>query len=317
MKILPIFALTALSMVSLAAENEPPKLAPLPKFAAPPVVQKTEVTKEQAEIEKMNADYIAAFNRGDFKAAADFYAEDAEQSDGEGGVLVSGREAIAKDLKAYFDANKGAQLALRVESVRPIAPDVLIEKGDATVAQPDGKTETSGYLAVHVKRGGRWVVAQLEQSAPKAESAPYSHLRELEWMIGSWRDNSPDVEVRTTCQWAANRTFMTRSFSAKSKDRGEVEGTEVLGWDPIKGHIRAWIFDSEGGYSEAIWTRDGNRWLVQSLTTLPDGRKASAHHTITHVNDDKYTWESTNRVVDGELRPNIERIEIERVKSDN
>ncbi len=95
--------------------------------------------------------------------------------------------------------------------------------------------------------------------------------------------------------------LLTRSFSAKSKDRGELQGTEVMGWDPIKGSIHAWVFDSEGGFGEAIWTRDGNRWLIESVTTLPDGRKASAHNTITHVSDDQYTWESTNRVLDGEV----------------
>ncbi len=134
-------------------------------------------------------------------------------------------------------------------------------------------------------------------------------------MVGSWKDNTSEAEVQTTCQWATNRTFLTRSFSARSKDRGALEGTEVLGWDPIKATIHAWTFDSEGGFSEAIWTRDGNRWLIQSVTTLPDGRKASAHSTITQVSDDQYTWESSNRVLDGEVRPNIGKIEINRVKA--
>ena len=29
-----------------------------------------------------------------------------------------------------------------------------------------------------------------------------------------------------------------------------------------------------------------------------------------HVSDDKYTWESSNRVLDGEVRPNIDKIVI-------
>jgi hypothetical protein len=166
-----------------------------------------------------------------------------------------------------------------------------------------------------VKRGGQWLIAHLTESESQAAPSPYSHLQELEWMIGTWKDNTSEAEVRTTCEWATNKTFLTRAFSAKSKDRGELEGTEVIGWDPIKGHIRAWIFDSEGGFGEAIWTREGERWLVQSVTTLPDGRKASAHSTITRVSDDQYAWESTNRILDGEVRPNIDKIQIDRVKS--
>jgi uncharacterized protein (TIGR02246 family) len=241
--------------------------------------------------------------------------EDADQTDGDGNVVLTGRVAIEKHLKDYFDENKGAQVELDIDSVRPIAPEVVLERGEAVVTQADGNTEKSNYLAIHVKREGKWLIAHLTETALPAETLPYSHLQELEWMVGSWKDKTSEAEVNTTCQWAVNKTFLTRSFSAKSKDRGDLEGTEVMGWDPIKGNIHAWIFDSEGGFTEGIWTRDGERWLIQSVTTLPDGRKASAHNTITHVSDDKYTWESTNRVLDGEVRPNIDKIEIERVKS--
>ena len=37
---------------------------------------------------------VAVFQRGDHKAIAAFYTEDADQTDGEGNVVVSGRAAI-------------------------------------------------------------------------------------------------------------------------------------------------------------------------------------------------------------------------------
>lgn len=312
--LLPLAAFAATA--ALAADNEPPNLAPVPKPAATVVVSRGRLP-EQKEIEKRNGEYAAAFNKGDATAVAAFYAEDADQMDSEGNVVFSGRPAIEKQLKHYFDENKGVQLELNIESARSLAPDVVLEKGEATVTQAGGNISKTNYVAIHTKREGRWLIAHLTETASQAAASPYSHLQELEWMVGSWKDNSSEAEVRTTCQWATNKTFLTRSFSAKSKDRGELQGTEVMGWDPIKGNIRAWVFDSEGGYGEAIWTRDGNRWLIQSVTTLPDGRKASAHNTITHVSDDQYTWESTNRVLDGEVRPNIDKIEIDRLKGGN
>jgi uncharacterized protein (TIGR02246 family) len=301
---------------AFAAETEPPKLQPVPKVPVSATTPQA-VPPQQKEIEQMNDAYSAAFHRGDQKAVAAFYTEDAEQTDGEGNVTVSGRAAIERQLKDYFADNKGADVRLTTESVRAITPEVVLEKGEAIVTHADGNTAKSNYLAIHVKRDGKWLISHLTESATQPAASSYSHLQELEWMVGTWKDNTSDAEVFTTCQWATNRTFLTRSFSAKSKERGPLEGTEVVGWDPIKGHIRAWIFDSEGGFSEAIWTRDGNRWLIQSVTTLPDGRKASAHHTLTHVSDDQYTWESANRVLDGEVRPNIEKIEINRVKTQN
>ena len=314
MRLILILALSALTASTFAAENEPPKLELGPKLAAltatPP-----EISPQQKEIEKLNEEYVAAFSRADDKALAAFYTEDADQTDGEGHEVVSGRAAIEKQLKDYFAENKGAVIDLHTDSVRPLAAEVLLEKGEAEVTQPDGNSTTSNYLAVHVKREGKWLIAHLTEAVSEAAPTPYSHLQELEWMVGSWKDNTSEAEVYTTCEWAANRTYLTRSFSARSKDRGELQGTEVMGWDPIKGNIHAWTFDSEGGFSEGIWTREGDRWLIQSITTLPDGRKASAHNTITHMSDDKYTWESSNRVFDGEVRPNIDKIEIERVKA--
>jgi len=305
--------ITMVAIGAFAAESQPPKLQPVPKPAAVATAPRS-ISSHELEIERMNGEYSVAFNRGDYKALAAYYTEDADQTDGEGNVVVSGREAIERQLKDYFTENKGAEIKLSTDSVRSLTPEVMLEKGNSMVIRSDGHTTRSNYLAIHVKHDGKWLISHLTESASQPSASPYSHLQELEWMIGSWKDKTSEAEVNTTCQWAANKTFLTRSFSARSKERGQLEGTEVMGWDPIKGHIRAWIFDSEGGYSEAIWTRDGNRWLIQSVTTLPDGRKASAHHTITHVSDDKYTWESSDRVLDGEVRPNTEKIEIERVK---
>jgi uncharacterized protein (TIGR02246 family) len=297
MRLTLILALSTLTAGALAAEKP------------------AEIPPQQKEIEKMNAEYVAAFGRADDKALAAFYTEDADQTDGEGNEVLSGRAAIEKQLKDYFAANKDAVIELHTDSVRLLAAEVVLEKGEAEVTQADGVGTRSNYVAVHVKREGKWLIAHLTEVVSQDAPTPYSHLQELEWMVGTWKDNTSEAEVYTTCQWAANRTYLTRSFSAKSTDRGPLEGTEVIGWDPIKACIHSWTFDSEGGFSEGIWSREGNRWLIQSVTTLPDGRKASAHNTITYASDHQYTWESSNRVFDGEVRPNIDKIAIERVKA--
>ncbi len=78
--------------------------------------------------------------------------------------------------------------------------------------------------------------------------------------------------------------------------------------------VRSWAFDSDGGFSESTWTRDGNRWLILVKATLPDGRQGTAQHTLTYVNNDLHTWSSASRHVAGELLPNIDPIEIVRSK---
>jgi uncharacterized protein (TIGR02246 family) len=317
MRSLDILLAAALLAMPAAGENEPPNLRPVPKSAprAESIASKAPSPPELAEIVQRDKDYVVAFNRGDPIGAASFYADDAEIVDADGTAAV-GRSAIEKRLKGYFSANQGVQLDLKCESIRLAAPEVAIDTESTVTTNSANNVERAISTAIYVKRNGQWLISHLTEIPVQGTISPYSHLQELEWMVGAWKDNTPDVNVRTTCQWAKNKTFLSRSFAADIKDKIDLEGTEVLGWDPDEGHIRAWIFDSDGGFGESTWIRDGNRWLIQVRTTLADGRKASAQNTITYVDKDKYTWESTNRVIDGELKPSIDRIEIVRVKSD-
>ena len=69
------------------------------------------------------------------------------------------------------------------------------------------KATASNYLAIHVRREGKWRIAHLTESVAPAEPSPSGRLQELEWMVGSWKDNTSDAEVHTTCKWATNKTF--------------------------------------------------------------------------------------------------------------
>ena len=97
------------------------------------------------------------------------------------------------------------------------------------------------------------------ESTEAAAPAPYEQLKVLEWMIGEWVDEGEDMTITTVCRWTRNRCFMTRSFKVSTADGRELEGTQIIGWDPAEKRIRSWLFDSEGGFGEARWTRDGSR----------------------------------------------------------
>ena len=36
-----------------------------------------------------------------------------------------------------------------------------------------------------------------------------------------------------------------------------------------------WTFDSEGGFGDATWTRDGKKWVVETSAMTPDGIRAT------------------------------------------
>jgi hypothetical protein len=171
---------------------------------------------------------------------------------------------------------------------------------------------------VHVKRDGKWLldrVTDVDADEPKPESPPpsnYEHLKELEWMIGTWIDDSADAKVQTDCEWTKNRNFMTRSFAMAVGDKVNRAGIQVIGWDPVAKQIHSWVFDSDGGFSEGTWTHKGEKWLVEQKGTLPDGGKTSSLNIFKRVDENTATWQSVNREVDGEVLPNIEEIQMVR-----
>ena len=87
-----------------------------------------------------------------------------------------------------------------------------------------------------------------------------------------------------------------------------------IGWDPIKKQIRSWTFDEDGGFGEATWTRDGDRWAIKSELVLADGKKITATNIITHIDADTITWQSKDRTVDGKPVPDVKEIKMKRVK---
>lgn len=142
-----------------------------------------------------------------------------------------------------------------------------------------------------------------------------SPLKELEWMIGQWVDEGENSKITTSCSWTKNRKFLTRSFSVTIDGQVSLEGTQFIGWDPIAEQIRSWTFDSEGGFGEGRWIRDGNRWLVKASFVLGSGERASAVNVITYVDSDTFRWQSIDREVAGELLPNIPEVTVVRQKA--
>lgn len=168
--------------------------------------------------------------------------------------------------------------------------------------------------------------ASAEQNALQAAASQYapttdvvqsaSPLHELEWMVGHWIDQGDETTITTQCSWKHGGKFLARSFKITTGGIVTLEGTQVIGWDPSKGQIRSWTFDSEGGIGTGRWIRDGDRWLVKTSFVLANGERASAINIITFVDHDTLRWRSTNREIAGELQPSIPEVTVVRVKAE-
>jgi len=287
-------------------------------FAATRAQDASQPSADEATIRANAQKFVEAYNRRDSQTMASMWSPEAVYMDPSTGEGVVGRDEIAKQFDYALAGAEDAKLAVTIDSIEFVSPNVAIEKGTALVTYSQGESEETEYTAVHVKRDGQWLLDRVSETVkagpPEPPPSNYEHLKELEWMIGSWIDaeEQPGVSVQTDCEWTKNRNFITRSFAVAVGDQVDMAGMQIIGWDAATKKIRSWVFDSDGGFAEGTWSHKGDKWTINATGTLSDGRKTSATNILTYVDDDSCTWQSTNREVGGEILPNVAEVLIVR-----
>src|SRR5262245_19289407 len=152
--------------------------------------------------------FAAAFDKGDAKAVAAFWAEDGDYTD-QSGKQLKGRAEILKAFEAFFAENKGAKLRIDSESLRFVTSDVAIEDGVTEVIPADGGPPSRArYTIAHVKKEGKWLLSSVRDAA-YSPPTNYEHLRGLEALIGEWAGESGKAEVaRVSFEWAHGQNFV-------------------------------------------------------------------------------------------------------------
>lgn len=291
-KVLSIFGLTAISLVSIASAQEDRRAA------------------DEAAIRRAVEAYVTAFNNADARALAAMWAPEAVYSNPITNEEVTGREGIEKQFAGIFQDAKGARLESTTLTIDFVSPSVAIEQGVAKVLLPDESPEESRYSAVYVKNGGEWLIDRITEERISAVDSNYEKLKELEWMVGRWVDQDDQVTVVTECNWTRNNNFLIRSFTVQVNEEIDMSGMQIIGWDPVAGRIRSWVFDSDGGFGEATWSRKADQWFVQQRGVLADGRQSSSVNIIRFLDEKTCTIQAVNRTVDDELLPNVPEVRI-------
>jgi len=255
--------------------------------------------------------YVDAYNRGAARAVAAHWSESGEWVS-PSGRRVRGRGAIEGEMKALFAASPAVRIEVEPPRIRLISKDVAVEDGVGRVLRPSESPTEATYLAIHVKQGGDWKLDSVRETDVPVDPPPASALQELAWLVGEWVDDSPEATVETSVSWTKNKTFLSYSFRVSVPDMDDLEGTQVIGWDPVAGTIRSWMFDSDGGFGEGGWSPTASGWSVRFSQVLPDGRKAAATNIYTIVDANTFTWKSIGRQVDGEFQPNLDEARVVR-----
>jgi uncharacterized protein (TIGR02246 family) len=268
---------------------------------------------DEAAIHKAVAAYVEAFNKGDADALAALWGPDAVYVNRDTGAQATGRSEIKKQFADQFADAKGSKLEVVSESIRFVSPNVAIEQGTAKLIQPGQSPDQSSYSAVYVRQDGQWLLDRVtEEEQPEPPPSNYEKLKPLEWLIGNWADEDGQNRVDLICQWTKNRNYIVRIFAVSIRDRVDMSGLQVIGWDPVAKQIRSWVFDSGGGFGEGVWTNKGNSWFIQTRGTLANGSKSSSVNILGKLDDDRFSWQTVNAEVDGELQPNGDEVVVVR-----
>ncbi len=256
--------------------------------------------------------FVKAFNGGNAEAVAATYTQTAVVVDEEG-ERVEGRAAVRDQYAASFAEHPGSKITIQVDSLRFLGPETALEEGRATItpAPGAGAPEITRFTTVYVKESGQWRQAAVRDE-PAHDLAPHDRLKELEWLVGDWVNESLDAVVSTACTWAKGGNFLDREFTMKMQGRPVLSGTQRIGWDPLKRQFKTWIFDSEGGHGEGYFTHNGNQWVIKVEGARQDGQHASATHTITRLGKDRMSWQVTERTVGASAIPGIDEFVVVR-----
>jgi uncharacterized protein (TIGR02246 family) len=273
--------------------------------------ENTGISQDEIAIRKAVESYVEAYNRGDASATASHWSRDGSYLS-QTGEHAKGPDKIKPALEKFFAENKGIQVKAAVFDVQRQSAGRAIAKGFAAFLRPGEENDEFLITATYVKEKGAWKLLKVAEEESSVPLDTIAKLGELEWLIGDWVDRDESGSVETTFRWSKDYAFINGTFRVTVGDSVDLEGTQVIGWDPVAKKIRSWIFDSKAGFGEGEWSRIGNTWTVNVKSTLGTGQKASSINIYTYVDPNSFAWQSVSRAVDGELLPDIDEVTVVR-----
>jgi uncharacterized protein (TIGR02246 family) len=291
------------------AQPAAPAAQPVAQPVAPP--ESKETAEARAAILANVRAYMEAFNKHDAKAILPLFTENVTITELDG-TKVSGLKELEAELKDTFKEEPTTQISVQVDALNFVTPDVATETGRVTY-YPDGKTAASeaDYAVTHVRTAGKWLMSDV-RVFDRTVLSPYDRLRDLEWLVGEWVNESAGSVLHTTYKWDANKAFLLQDFTLKVGDHMALTGTQRIGWDPLSKQIRSWVFDSEGGFGESVWSEVDDRWIIQLKGVRLDGKIVTATNSIERLGKDRFRYQSADRIVGEEAKPNFTAIAVRR-----
>ncbi len=283
-------------------------------FSAPTARAEDTSAADRAAITKTAEAFVDAFQKGDANACANFWTPDGDYIDVDGRVLT-GRQAIADDFTSFFAENKGLTVRIEVASIRFPTPDTAIEDGVTSILAPDASLPNRAhYTNLLVKKDGHWLLSSVRES-PYIPPDNYQKLQPLEWTIGEWIEDTTGPHVgRIRFEWSPDRNFLLATRAVAVQDLLLDNGSQRIGWDPAAKILRSWNFESDGGFGEGSWTKDGDKWVIKTSSVLRSGSLLTSTTVVTRIDPDTISWQMKDQQLDGKAVPDSPVVKMKRAK---
>lgn len=260
---------------------------------------------QPASIEAESDKFAQAFNKGDVAALANLFLPDGELID-ETGTVFQGHQEISGLLTAFFDKFAGAQVDINVESIRTVGP-LSFEEGTRVISTGEGVERSDlRYVAIRLLTKEGWRIASLRDFEEPVAPTPHDMLQPLAWLVGNWVNEGDDARIEISYRWSDDKNYLVGTYRVQREGKTIMDSQQRIGWDPVAGQVRSWLFDSDGGFAEGRWTELDGAWMIKSVATLPDGLTGSATVTLTPQAATRFVMKGADRISGGERLDDFE-----------
>lgn len=255
---------------------------------------------------------MEAFNQRQPEKIGALWAEDGVFYHPLTGQTSTGREEIIDYYREQFAKHKNGKVDVVVNNVRIDQPNQATIEGFLKISSKEIPLTQSAFRAQLISENGKWLFNEITDIVLEPAPSNFNRLKDLDWLVGKWIDRDENIEITFNTHWDKYKNFLIQRFTSKILGQDQIEGQQIIGWDPIREKIHSWVFDSDGGFGEGQWMNKDNSWFAHMTYTLSDGRRASATLIYTKVDDHSYTFASVGRDIEGEILPDIDPIVVQK-----
>lgn len=272
---------------------------------------KVVATTDDAAIRSVLTTLAEAASRSDAQKMASFFMIDGTYVD-EDGQHTKGREEIRKRFLQGLTGMGKAVVQVHPATIKILGRDSAWVEGTSTRTTPIGIEPAARFTMLMQKQDGNWLVASATET-PVVNKSASDHLNVLDWMVGRWVAEQGSTKVTMTADWTSSKNFIDCSYVVEQPGAPQKIDHQIIGWDPTRNQIVSWSFSSAGGFGYGSWSRRGKEWVVAAEAVDQAGARTASTNVVTLEDPNKFSWQSTGRIVNGTPVPDTEPVTVQRV----